>query len=346
MTVDRRTPPARLLTVISGSLVLLLSACHASTDEETSQADSNEQQQITLPDDPDALSFTVEVQELAVDFSPFFAIAMPDEVLEFEVQIKPDSRRSFSFDSPGAADTIEGPFSLAWQAPAAPGVYPVTITAEDTGEVMALNVLVMRPLSEMSNNALSGYRIGQYPSKPLRGNPAYLPPAGLIEYSPDMKGLSLSPNFTLDQFLCKQATNSEMKYLLVKPALILKLETLLAEVQSRGIVVDTFFVMSGYRTPFYNKAIGNVPYSRHVWGDAADIYIDHAPKDGSMDDINGDGKRNRADAGHLYRIAEHVDTLVARTGLSGGVGEYGANSAHGPFVHVDTRGTPARWGHK
>ncbi|WP_268235731.1 hypothetical protein [Aquisalinus flavus] len=28
----------------------------------------------------------------------------------------------------------------------------------------------------------------------------------------------------------------------------------------------------------------------------------------------------------------------------GEIGEYGANAAHGPFVHVDTRGVPARWG--
>jgi len=30
--------------------------------------------------------------------------------------------------------------------------------------------------------------------------------------------------------------------------------------------------------------------------------------------------------------------------LIGGVGIYHATSAHGPFVHIDVRGTRARWG--
>ena len=52
--------------------------------------------------------------------------------------------------------------------------------------------------------------------------------------------------------------------------------------------------MSGYRPPF--SAIGNVQYSRHVWGGAADFYIDQSPKDGVMDDLNKDGVVNREDA--------------------------------------------------
>jgi hypothetical protein len=30
--------------------------------------------------------------------------------------------------------------------------------------------------------------------------------------------------------------------------------------------------------------------------------------------------------------------------FEGGLGLYTANRAHGPFVHVDVRGHPARWG--
>ena len=30
--------------------------------------------------------------------------------------------------------------------------------------------------------------------------------------------------------------------------------------------------------------------------------------------------------------------------FEGGLGLYKANAAHGPFVHVDVRGYPARWG--
>jgi len=32
--------------------------------------------------------------------------------------------------------------------------------------------------------------------------------------------------------------------------------------------------------------------------------------------------------------------------LVGGYGIYRANSVHGPFVHIDVRGTPARWSNR
>jgi hypothetical protein len=40
-------------------------------------------------------------------------------------------------------------------------------------------------------------------------------------------------------------------------------------------------------------------------------------------------------------VAERVE--LDHPELVGGIGIYKANRAHGPFVHVDTRGTPARW---
>ena len=48
---------------------------------------------------------------------------------------------------------------------------------------------------------------------------------------------------------------------------------ILQKVNERGYRCDTFHIMSGYRTPYYNGAIGNVRYSRHVWGGAADIFF-------------------------------------------------------------------------
>lgn len=42
------------------------------------------------------------------------------------------------------------------------------------------------------------------------------------------------------------------------------------------------------------------------------------------------------------QAAEHVDR--EHPDLIGGVGIYHATSAHGTFVHIDVRGTRARWG--
>ena len=102
-------------------------------------------------------------------------------------------------------------------------------------------------------------------------------------------------------------------------------------------------VMSGYRTPFYNRAIGNVQYSRHVYGDAADIFVDASPRDELMDDLNRDGTVDLRDAKVLHEIVEGLDGGDAG-GLVGGLAAYDATTAHGPFVHMDLRGYRARWG--
>jgi hypothetical protein len=80
-----------------------------------------------------------------------------------------------------------------------------------------------------------------------------------------------------------------------------------------------------------------------MYGDAADIYVDADPRDGVMDDLNGDGRITKADADFLYDVAE---TLFAsgKTVLEGGLESYPANAVHGPFVHSDGRGQTARWG--
>ncbi len=131
---------------------------------------------------------------------------------------------------------------------------------------------------------------------------------------------------------------------MLQERLLLKLERLLQEVNTRGYRCDTFHVMSGYRTPYYNAAIGNVKYSRHLYGDGADIFIDANPEDGVMDDLDGNGRIDIEDAGVLYEI---IDDLYERDDFQpfiGGLARYGTTSAHGPFVHIDARGFRARWG--
>ncbi|MCG6988905.1 MAG: hypothetical protein LJF06_12095 [Gemmatimonadetes bacterium] len=99
--------------------------------------------------------------------------------------------------------------------------------------------------------------------------------------------------------------------------------------------------MSGFRTPAYNAAIGNqTVYSRHLWGDAAAVYVD-ADGNGVMDDLNGDGRSDVQDARVL---AGWIDQAVRKVPLvPGGLAAYRRTAAHGPFVHVDARGFRARW---
>ena len=101
--------------------------------------------------------------------------------------------------------------------------------------------------------------------------------------------------------------------------------------------------MSGYRTPSYNAAIGNVRYSRHQYGDAADIFIDDDPRGRSVDDLNGDGRVNSADARALQCVIETLAVDARDDIMPGGLGTYSTSHMHGPFVHTDARGFRTRW---
>jgi hypothetical protein len=169
----------------------------------------------------------------------------------------------------------------------------------------------------------------------------YEPPAGFIEAGPEDHDVMVSPNFSLGQFLCKEP--GDPRYLLASPLLLLKLEALLDAVNRAGVATPTLTVMSGFRTPAYNRAIGNTTdFSRHLWGDAADVYVD-VDGDGDMDDLNGDGGSDVRDARWLAQVMETVMADPPWRTEPGGLATYRRNPAHGPFVHIDARGRRARW---
>lgn len=62
-----------------------------------------------------------------------------------------------------------------------------------------------------------------------------------------------------------------------------------------------------------------------------------------MDDFNKDKTIGRDDAVALADLIETLSKTPELSSYIGGIGIYGATSAHGPFVHVDTRPWRARW---
>jgi hypothetical protein len=231
-----------------------------------------------------------------------------------------------------------------WTAPNLPGTYELKFRGPGGGhqhDEIVVHVFVMVPASGVRDGLLNGYRIGTYP--PLKGNPAYTAPPGFIEVTKENQDTKVSPHFTLKQFLCKQDTTRQFpKYVVLNERLPLKLEAVLERVNALGFEADTLNVMSAYRTPYYNHAIGDVPYSMHQWGSAADVYIDPAKKD-RMEDLNRDGKVDVQDAKFLYDEIDEMLGGEAFRRFQGGMGYYPPTAAHPPFVHVDVRGTAARW---
>lgn len=229
-----------------------------------------------------------------------------------------------------------------WRAPRQPGRADIVFQSAD-GEQSRLRVFVLTPFDSANEHSLSGFRIGQYQQAPFKGLSAYRPPGGLINLEQAGADTRVSPHFTLGQFQCKQQPGHQPAYLLVTAALLQKLELLLAAARQQGWAVDTLSVMSGFRSPYYNAAIGNrSSASRHLYGDAADIYID-ADGDGQMDDLNRDGRIDIEDAKALAQLAEVLAQDHPSSWVPGGLSSYAANAAHGPFVHIDARGFKARW---
>lgn len=290
---------------------------------------------------PQKAEFSVRVNDLVVSYRVMSIFAMPGENLRIGVKASREKSIFYLHSSPAKKKSIL-PRQWEWEAPASPGHYVLNITNAETTATVSLNVFVLVPFDQIEGEYLNGYRIGKYPHTPLKQLAVYKPPRGFIEVTRENAETLISPHFRLAQFLCKQE-GGYPKYLVLKERLLLKLELLLERINQKGYHCNSFHIMSGYRTPYYNKAIGNVKYSRHVYGGAADFFIDENSKDDMMDDLNRDGKIDFKDAAIIYEIIDELYGKKFYARLTGGLARYKKTSYHGPFVHVDVRGFRARW---
>lgn len=223
-----------------------------------------------------------------------------------------------------------------------PGVRETGLEAPD-GE--PIRVLTLVPLQAKLGPSWRGYRVGYWPGERTTSRAArYLLPDGFIEVTRENQDLPISTSFRLRDFLTHDQADVWPKVLVLRLPLLDKLELIAEALEQRGRP-GALRVMSGFRTPQYNslgvgRLGGRARDSRHMYGDAADVYVD-ADGDGRMDDLDRDGRITVNDAGWLARVAEQVEAEYPA--MTGGIGVYRANAVHGPFVHVDVRGTPARW---
>jgi hypothetical protein len=274
-----------------------------------------------------------------VPYQRMGVFCLPGETVPVTLQ-HPDPALQIAAESGSLAAVAPGRWT--WTAPSEPG-HSVVRVLRDGAPVVTLNAFVMVPYGEMTAGTLRGYRIGAYPRPRPGHEDRDARPRGFVAINGETADLAVSPHFRLAQFACK-AGEGLPKFAVVQPRLLLRLEGLLEEANHAGLRAGTFELMSAYRTPLYNRSIGNTTsFTRHQYGDAADIFIDEHPRDGRMDDLNRDGRFDRADAMVLHRLADATEDSTAQGGVAGGLSAYAPNHAHGAFVHVDTRGHAARW---
>lgn len=292
--------------------------------------------------DPGKAAFRVRFKDEVTPYRVTGVFVLPGEKLEIEVPAG-ETASACSLDVSVGQAAGEGLNRWTWEAPHETGDASIVIRNADLRDSVTLNAFVMIPFKNLTGEYLNGYRVGKYPGVSIGKVSIYGSPAGFIEVTERNFNTLVSPHFQLGQFICKQ-DGGYPKYIVLRERLVLKLELILEHLNMAGHGCNTLEVMSGYRTPYYNKAIGNVEYSRHLWGGAADIFVDSDPADGMMDDLNGDGVIDLLDA---RVISDLIDRMYGRPWYErfiGGLAKYRSNSRHGPFVHVDVRGKRARWG--
>ncbi len=285
----------------------------------------------------DAPPLRITINDLTFELAVLGVPVMPGETLH--IHVAGGAGAALTLDLDGRDVPLQAGTAQI-NAPATPGHYVMRLRAGSRTHVV--NLLVMVPREMKREARINGFRVGRYPPEPLRGMAIYDPPDGFIEVTAANRSVLVSPSYTLGEFVAKQPGGFP-KYLVLRPRLLLKLELIADELRKAGRPVGKFTIMSGYRTPFYNAAIGNGAYSRHVWGGAADIFIDENPKNGRMDDLNGDGRVDIKDAQWLWNFIDELSKSGKLGDLKGGLGLYGPNPVRGPFIHVDVRGFEARW---
>ena len=267
--------------------------------------------------------------------------SLPGNMLEFPLAVGGDPR-SLRYEWLRLGDTTAADSSQALRganvvAPRRPGFYRLAIRRGREREVMAEPVVaVLMPFQRKVGGMLNGYRIGTYLAERLSGQDADRP-EGFLEVGLDHVGLSVSTHLTVGDFITHDSQEGVWpKYVAINPRLLDKLELVIAEVQRRRgrvRVIDLALgVHSGFRTPWHNSRVPRAAGdSRHQYGDAADVVMD----------ANGDGRITATDGMLVANAVERVE--YQHPDLAGGLGLYTGRQFRTPYVHIDTRGTRARW---
>ncbi|MEM9547719.1 MAG: D-Ala-D-Ala carboxypeptidase family metallohydrolase [Bacteroidota bacterium] len=139
-------------------------------------------------------------------------------------------------------------------------------------------------------------------------------------------------DFRIEDFLCKDQfyfealkDKSKTYYWLIDKEVLINLLRLQKELERKGCNKNGFTITNGHRHPRYNEKVGGAKLSRHIQGEAIDLYIQ---------DIDNSGHYSKKDKAIVLKLLE--DIIIKD---KGGIGLYPGTRV----VHFDVRGYRARW---
>ncbi len=102
-----------------------------------------------------------------------------------------------------------------------------------------------------------------YPA-PYDGSPQYAVPVRFVDIDAVEADLAFAPNFIVSEFM----ESWKGRYGILQDHMTGHLQDV------RDFIGGPLIINSGYRSPGYNAEIGGVEYSRHMYGDGADLQAD------------------------------------------------------------------------
>ncbi|MCD4847574.1 MAG: hypothetical protein K8R76_05225 [Candidatus Aegiribacteria sp.] len=286
----------------------------------------------SISDDPSPTSpahgLSVNGRHLPQDRLAF--VVMPGD----SVTLSSEDENTVWFVSVGEPARGEGN-TFGWRAPRSHGIYYIDISCDSLTE--KYTIIIPVESCRWRTTTLNSYPIGSYGD----GNSSRSKPACFIELTPGTSGARISTHLTIGQFLCHVEGNYP-QYMAFDLRLADKLEAVLAAVKEVYPQASDIHNISGFRTPAYNASIGNeTTESLHLYGQAADVWIESWPSNNLMDDIDRNKRVDVYDGEYLVEIVRILETEGHV--VSGGASAYRWISTHGPFVHIDIRGSRASW---
>ncbi|HEU4643206.1 MAG TPA: D-Ala-D-Ala carboxypeptidase family metallohydrolase [Gemmatimonadaceae bacterium] len=265
--------------------------------------------------------------------------ALPGERVDYPLELRGDTT-GLDYVWERLADSMPihalRPFTGdSLMVPADPGFYQLALVRDGLRRVVnGLTLAVIVPFDAKKGPVLDGYRMGTYPGE-RSGHADPDRPAGFVRVTADEADLQITRHLRLSDFLTRDGQDTWPRYAAVNPRVLDKLELVVERIshslgeRTPEVEVD---VHSAFRTPAWNRRVPRAARdSRHQFGDAVDVAID----------ANGDGRMDARDA---RLVAAAVDSVEAEyPDLVGGMGLYTSGRYRHPYVHIDARGTRARW---